>query len=189
MKKMSIGNSLGLALSWIFVAGCSSTYAARNPTSEVFPSVTGTSLAGRPTPLPGALAGQTSLLLVGYKQNAQFDLDRWMIGLYQTETKVPVFEVPTLPGLVPGLIADRIDDGMRSGIPEEDWASVITVYDDAERIARFTGTENGNNGRVLLLDPNGRVIFFHDRGFSVSALARLRAALESQRAKFGGRAS
>ena len=161
----------------LFAFGCSSTYAARNPTAEVFPSVTGTSLAGVTTRLPEALAGKSTLLLVGYKQNAQFDLDRWLIGLYQTETEVPVFEVPTIPGLLPGLFAGRIDDGMRSGIPEEDWASVITVYDDAELIARFTGTENGNNGRVLLLDPEGRVVFFHDRGFSVSALSRLRSVL------------
>lgn len=176
---------LALALAALLGSACGSTYAARDPTTLVFPSVTGTSLAGQETRLPEDLDRKPTVLLVGYKQNAQFDLDRWLIGLHQTDTRIPVFEVPTIPGLLPGLFAGRIDDGMRSGIPEEDWVSVITVYDDAEFIARFTGNENGNNGRVLLLDADGRVVFFHDRGFSVSALARLRSAI-SQTASVAG---
>jgi len=45
-----------------------------------------------------------------------------------------------------------IDAGMRKGLPTQDWASVVTVYDDAQPVARFMGNENRNNARVVLLD-------------------------------------
>ena len=70
-----------------------------------------------------------------------------------------------------------IDGGMRRGIPEEDWGLVVTVYGDAEQIARFTGNADSLPGRIVLLDESGEVAFFHDRGYSVGTLRRLQAAL------------
>ena len=40
-----------------------------------------------------------------------------------------------------------------------------------------TGNDDGLTGRVLLLDATGKVVFFHDRGFSVGSLQRLQQAL------------
>jgi hypothetical protein len=51
---------------------------------------------------------------------------------------------------------------------------VITVYDDGETVQQFTGNQKPLNCRVILLDSSGKVIFFHDRGFSVKALNQLR---------------
>ncbi|MCB1319222.1 MAG: hypothetical protein KDK34_03155, partial [Leptospiraceae bacterium] len=118
--------------------------------------------------------GRPILLLVGYVMETQFDLDRWLIGLVQTEAPIRFYEVPTVQGMIPGLFAERIDAGMRSGIPDEDESSVITVYtEDADRIIKFTGNENPRNARVLLLDGDGRVVWFHDSGFSASVLSTL----------------
>lgn len=158
-------------------AACSNTWPRRDPTGEVFPTVQGTSLDGRDVTLPGVGAGEPLLLLVGYEQEAQFDLDRWLLGLDQAGVAVRTLEVPTIPGLVPRMISGMIDGGMRRGIPREDWGGVVTVYGDAGAIARFTGNQDGLTGRVLLLDGTGRVVFFHDRGWSVGTLRRLQAAL------------
>lgn len=156
---------------------CSTTWPRRDPTGETFPTVTGTSLADTPVVLPTVGAGAPLLLLIGYEQETQFDLDRWLLALDQVGWRVRTFEVPTLPGLFPRLLAGTIDGGMRRGIPAEDWASVVTVYGDATAIAQFTGNADGLPGRVLLLDATGRVVFSHDRGFSVGSLQRLQAAL------------
>ena len=51
---------------------------------------------------------------------------------------------------------------------------MITIYGDGATIQEFTGNENPNNARVLLLDNMGKVIYFHDKGFSVQALNELR---------------
>jgi hypothetical protein len=62
---------------------------------------------------------------------------------------------------------------MRRGIPEEDWGSVITVYDDAESILAFTGNQKPNNGRVMLLNKDGKVLWFTDRGYSATQVKEL----------------
>ncbi|MHC4339157.1 MAG: hypothetical protein ACYSX0_02935 [Planctomycetota bacterium] len=162
--------------------GCGSTYTQRDPSGQVFPSVKGTSLQGEEFSIPEAFAGEPVLLLVGYEQDTQFDIDRWLLGLTQAGIKVRAYELPTIPGLAPQMFSGTIDDGMRSGIPSEDWGGVITVYGDGGTIAEFTGNENKLPGRVLLLDAEGRVIFFHDRGYSVGTLQRLRDALIQERA-------
>jgi hypothetical protein len=156
--------------------GCRSAVPNRDPVGEAFPQVTGTSLAGEAVTLPDARSGEPLLLLVGYVQDAQFDLDRWLLGLMQVDSSVARLEVPTLPGLMPGMAAGWIDDGMRSGIPREDWASVVTLYDEADPVLALTGNESPRNGRVLLLDAEGRVAWFHDRGFSAGKLMELDAA-------------
>ena len=174
--RLSTAAIAALLLAVALLPSCSSTWPRRNPTGEVFPTVAGKSLAGEPVALPAVGAGAPLLLLIGYEQEAQFDLDRWLFGLDRAGWRVRTFEVPTLPGLVPRLLAGTIDGGMRRGIPAEDWASVVTVYGDASRIAEFTGNEDGLTGRIVLLDRAGKVAWFHDRGFSVAQLKALIAA-------------
>lgn len=167
-----------LAALLLAATGCASTHANRDPTGTLFPTVTGTRLDGRPVALPGAFAGEPSLLLVGYKMRTQFDIDRWMLGLHDTGIDVPVYELPTILGFGPRLVAGSIDEGMRQGIPEEDWGIVITVYRDADRLARFLGNENPLPARVVLLDGQGRVAWFYDRGYTVTAVMTLAEVLD-----------
>ncbi len=177
-RRRLIGSAfLLLALAGVFVAinGCATTHPRRNPTGERFPTVTGADLNEDSVTLPDAFAGTPVLLLVGYQQNTQFDLDRWLLGLTQAGglPGVEIRELPTIPGMVPRMFSGMIDSGMRSGIPDEDWGAVITVYSDGDAIAKFTGNDPGLPGRILLLDGDGTVVFFHDEGYSVGALTRL----------------
>ena len=156
------------------LAACSAPVPNRDPVGEVFPAVAGESLAGEPVNLPADLAGQPAVLIVGYLQEAQFDIDRWLMGLIQAGVGLPILELPTIPDLVPTLASKWIDDGMRSGIPAEDWAVVVTLYGSAAKpVAELTGTANGRLARVLLLDANGQVAWFHDRGYSATKALEL----------------
>ncbi|MHC5003588.1 MAG: hypothetical protein ACYTJ0_10735 [Planctomycetota bacterium] len=173
-----------LAAAAIFAAkGCSSTptIANRDPTGQPFPTVTGASLEGESMTLPDALAGEPAVLLVGYVQGTQFDIDRWLMGLLQAETPTRIVELPTIPGLVPTMISGWIDDGMREGIPPEDWAAVVTLYGDAAQpVAELTGTEFPRRTRVLLLDGEGTIRWFDDAGYSprkAMEVAQVAAAL------------
>ena len=166
-------NLLLLALAPALVA-CQSALPNQDPTGLAVPAVSGEDLDGTARSLPSQ---EPQILLVGYAQNAQFDIDRWILGLSQAGTPLPITEVPTIPGLAPGMIAGTIDQGMRDGIPPQDWAAVVTIYgDDAADLAAFTGTELPNNARVLLLDAAGRVAWFHDRGYGASLVLELDAA-------------
>lgn len=162
--------------------GCSTTYVNRNPVGEAFPEVEGESLTEETRKIPEYFEGSNVALLLGYKQDSQFDIDRWLIGLDMTNTEVTAYELPTIKGLFPRMFKSSIDNGMRSGIPKELWGGVITIYSGGAEVQEFTGNENPNNARVMLLDENGKVIYFHDRGFSVPALNELREVLISRSA-------
>ena len=165
---------LGLASLAALTPACRTPVANRSPLGEVLPSVEGTSLAGDRIALPADLAGGPAVLLLGFVQDAQFDADRWLFGLLQAETPARILEVPTIPGLAASWFGDRIDAGRRTGIPDEDWGTVVTVYGDGgSRLVDLTGNEGPRNVRVLLVDATGTVRWFHDRGFSAGKLLEL----------------
>lgn len=134
----------------------------------------GKTLEGKEVIIPDEFSGKQTLLLLGYKQDSQFDIDRWLIGLDMTQTNVDVYEIPTIQGMAPRMFSALINDGMRRGIPKVLWQGVITIYNDGDKIQRYTGNQNPNNTRVILLDNQGNVIYFYDRGFSVEALNNVR---------------
>jgi hypothetical protein len=142
--------------------------------------VTGESLEGESVAIPQDFAGQETLLLFGYKQDSQFDIDRWFIGLDMTQTQVAAYEIPTIQGMVPRMFSGFIDSGMRKGIPKKFWKGVVTIYADGDKIQRLTGNLNPNNARVMLLDKQGRIVYFYDQGFSVEALNEVRDALDNE---------
>jgi len=166
-----------LSLILLLTTGCSTQYVNQAVTGETFPSVSGQNLEQKSVNIPADFKGNFTLLLVGYKQNSQFDIDRWLIGLDMTATDVDVYEIPTIQGLFPRMFSTMIDNGMRKGIPKALWKGVITVYEDGDSIQAFTGNEKPNNARVLLLDKNGVIVYFYDAGFSVTALNELRSFL------------
>lgn len=150
----------------LFVAGCTTSYPARSPLGEQFPSVRAEVLTGEEVEIPQFFHGKDALLLVGFIQDTQFDIDRWLLALKQLKTPIVVAEIPTIQGLFPRMISTKINQGMRDGIPEEDWQIVFTVYKDAKKITKFVGNTKPRNVRVMLIDKNGVVRWFHDRGFS-----------------------
>jgi hypothetical protein len=166
---------------WVFFLLFSSCanyeYPSQVTTGDKMIEVTGQSLEGHSVVIPRDFAGQETLLLFGYKQNSQFDIDRWLIGLDMTKTNVAAYEIPTIQGMLPRMFSGFIDGGMRKGIPKNLWKGVVTVYEDGDKVQRFTGNLNPNNARVMLLDKQGNIVYFYDRGFSVAALNEVRSQL------------
>jgi hypothetical protein len=167
---------------WALVAvgltGCANyNYPSQVKLGEPMIQAKGESLEGQSKVLPDDFLGQNTLLLFGYKQDSQFDIDRWLIALDMTQTKVAAYEIPTIQGMFPRMFSTYIDNGMRRGIPKELWKGVITVYADGDKVQKYTGNKNPNNARVVLLDESGKVLYFYDRGFGVDALNDIRALL------------
>ncbi len=169
-----------LVIIGLLLSACSTSYPNQSVKGQVFPSITGQTLEKNELNIPADLKQDAVLLLIGYKQNSQFDIDRWLIGLDMTNTLVDVYELPTIQGMFPRMFSTVINNGMRKGIPKELWKGVVTVYEDGEKVQQFTGNENGNNARVVLLNKDGVVMYFYDRGFSVQALNELRGVLDRQ---------
>ncbi|MGB0936114.1 MAG: hypothetical protein ACPGTQ_01585 [Colwellia sp.] len=163
----------------MLLSACSTTYQNKDVLGTTMPTMEGETLEKEKVEIPSLFDAPATLLLVGYKQDSQFDIDRWLIGLDMTQTKVNAYEIPAIQGMFPRMFKPFINNGMRAGIPKELWKGVITLYKDGEAMQKYTGNENGNNARVLLIDNKGKVKYFYDRGFSVEALNNVRKILES----------
>jgi hypothetical protein len=161
----------------LLTTACSTKYTNQTVIGLPFPTVSGQNLEQNSVNIPEDFKGNVTLLLIGYKQNSQFDIDRWLIGLDMTQTEVDVYEIPTIQGLFPEMFSTVIDNGMRAGIPKSLWKGVVTVYEDGNKVQAFTGNENPNNTRVVLLNKEGVILYFYDKGFSVSALNQVRDLL------------
>lgn len=166
-------------LTIIFFISCSSTYKNRDIVGKEIPKLQGESLNKKSFQIPSDFKSKLNLLLIGYKQKSQFDIDRWLIGIDMRNINIPTYEIPAIKGFVPNLFKSFINDGMRSGIPNELWSDIITIYDDGEILQRFTGNSNPNNARVILLFKN-KVIYFHDKGFSTKHLNKLIEIIKSK---------
>ena len=125
----------------LLLQGCANyDYPSQVIVGEKMIKFEGESLAGEPTSVPRAFAGRNTLLLFGYVHKSQFDIDRWLIGLDQTNAQVATYEIPTIKGMFPQMFSTVFDDAIREGIPKEIWKGVITVYKDGERVQRYTVT-------------------------------------------------
>jgi hypothetical protein len=161
-----------------FVA-CSSTVGAPpNIKNSVFPRVQGESLSKKVVTLPDTYLGKPTLLLIGYQQKTQFDIDRWILGALQSDIKAEIVEVPTIAGMMPQMVQGFINNGMRSGIPQNDWASVVTVYEDAPKIIAALGNERPQSAYVVLLDKDGRMVWTSNIGYSASQVLELKKIVE-----------
>jgi len=161
------------AFAFLLLSACTTQYPNQQLTGKQFPSISGESLEQN-----SDFKADKTLLLIGYKQDSQFDIDRWLIGLDMAGVKLPTYELPTIAGMAPRMFSTFIDSGMRKGIPKELWGGVITIYKDGEAVQKFTGNESPNNSRVVLINSSGEILYFYDRGFSVDALNKLKASIE-----------
>jgi hypothetical protein len=143
-----------------------------------FPTVQGTSLEGKQVTIPEDLSGKVTLVLVGYIQRAQFDIDRWILGALQADVKASIIEVPTIAGMLPQMVQGFIDGGMRKGIPQSDWGSVVTVYEDAPKIIQALGNERPQSAYAVLLDKEGRIAWSSNIGYSASQILELKKVAE-----------
>ena len=151
-----------------------------------FPAIHGTGLDKREWKIPADMLVDDNnkprpiLLLIAYEQDAQFDLDRWELGLAQANTPIALFELPCIRGWLTRQFSSHIDSRMRTSVPKEHWSIVATVYNDASTVADFTGDDNPANGRIILLKPDGTVAWFWDAGYSPTHLLELDAAIRAQ---------
>lgn len=160
-----------------FLFNCMPSLPNRPVVGEKFPSIKGESLAGEVAQLPQSWSGKYILVLVGYKRQSQFDIDRWILGASQAALGIRIVELPTVGGLFSSVFGDRLNESMRRGIPNLLWPDVITVYEEADTLYQWLGTQKPNNTRVLLLDKSGNVRWFSDQGYSADGILEIKALI------------
>lgn len=169
-----------LCLITLFTLACGTNVPTpANVTGSLFPRVQGKNLTEESVTLPDSYLGKTTLVLVGYTQKAQFDIDRWILGALQADVKAEIVEVPTIAGMMPQMVQGFIDNGMRKGIPKDDWASVVTIYEDAPKIIAAFGNERPQSAYVTLLKKDGTIAWSSNQGYSASQVLDLKKLADS----------
>lgn len=168
-----------IALSILFTGCSSSVSTPPNIKNSLFPSVVGSNLNKEQIRLPDHYRGKVALVLVGYTQRAQFDIDRWILGALQADVKAEIVEVPTIAGMMPQMVQGFIDNGMRSGIPKSDWGAVVTVYEDAPKIIAALGNERPQSAYAILLNKEGRIMWSSNSGYSATQILELKKVADS----------
>jgi hypothetical protein len=77
------------------------------------------------------------------------------------------------------MVQGFINNGMRKGIPSSDWASVVTVYEDAPKIIAALGNERPQSAYAVLLDKDGRIVWTSTLGYSATQVLELKTLVES----------
>lgn len=173
---------VALAFVSLLCVACTAKVATpRDVQNSMFPTVHGTNLNKEPITLPDHYRGKVTLVLIGYTQKTQFDIDRWILGALQAEVPAEIVEVPTIAGMMPQMVQGFIDNGMRSGIPKSDWAAVVTVYEDAPKIIEALGNERPQSAYAVLLNKEGRIVWSSNSGYSASQILELKKMAASLR--------
>jgi hypothetical protein len=168
-----------LILSFAITSCTRSVSTPSNINNSQFPSVKGNSLSNQAVSIPENYRGKVTLILVGYTQRAQFDIDRWILGALQADVKADIVEVPTIAGMMPQMVQGFIDNGMRSGIPKSDWGSVVTVYEDAPKIIEALGNERPQSAYAVLLNRDGKIVWSSNIGYSATQILELKKVVDS----------
>jgi hypothetical protein len=148
--------------------------------SVAFPAVTGQNLNGATVALPGAFAAPASFVYIAYVRGQQAQVDTWKPFVAQARLRYPALgevELPTLPKSA-GFFRGFIDGGMRNGIRDPAArAATITLYIDKRAFNTALGIAREDEITVLLVKPDGSVLWRASGPYDPEKTAGLDAVL------------
>lgn len=145
------------------------------------PDLKGDYLDSKPAVLPADCRGKVSLLLFGFTYDSRFAVEAWSkawVEKYPTGARTTFFEIPMLGGMA-RLGRVFIDSGMRRGTPKALHRNVVTVYGGVDPWKKRLGFQAPNDAYVVLLDPEGRVLWLHQGKPDPEAWAQLVRAADA----------
>lgn len=148
-----------------------------------FPETNGSNLARRDFKLPRDLEGELNVVLVAFQRWHQNQVDTWAPFLDQMERMVPglrYYELPVIRSM--NRVSQwMLDEGMRAGIPSQPVRErTITVYTDKERFRLAMQMSEEDHIYVLLVTPQGDILWRGRGPYSKEAAQTLAATVEAQ---------
>jgi hypothetical protein len=171
-----------LAFAVTAMAFGAATIAPSEGAAPVFPPVTGQNLNGKRFDLPGDFQGPASFVFVAYVRGQQSQVDSWKSVVADARKRYPQvgqYEVPTL-SRGNSLFRGFIDGGMRNGIQDPAVRAVtITLYIDKRPFNASLGITSEDEIAVLLVKPDGTVLWRSGGAYADGKSAGLEAALSA----------
>jgi hypothetical protein len=146
----------------------------------IFPNVTGQNLNGKTFNLPKDFQGPASFVFVAFTRGQQAQVDSWKTFVAGARARYPAvgeYEVPTL-SRGNALFRGFIDGGMRNGIRDAATrAATITLYIDKRPFDASLGIASEDDIVVLLVSPDGAVLWRASGAYEQGKAAGFEAAL------------
>jgi hypothetical protein len=155
---------------------------AKNPDARL-PVITGKDLNGTSWLVPAGLPGDRTLVLVGFEESQQQDIDIWTqgLGLKAPTNTIPWVEMPLIqnPGM---LMRWFINTGMQSGIKDLRIRShVWTAYTDKKTFMRSCGMVSDESIFAMVVNRSGQLLSIERGAYSKDGEARLLGALRQKK--------
>jgi hypothetical protein len=143
-----------------------------------FPAVTGEALDGTPFAAPRDLAGMRTLALVGFALEHRPELETWVPFVDRLVAGGGV-RARLFVGLgVPKLVRGGIVAAMKAAVTAPELrAATIPLFVDVDAFSRALGIGDRAHLTVMLVEPDGRIVWRGSGPFSEAAGASLTAAL------------
>jgi len=147
-----------------------------------FPTVTSDDLNGDSKTLPGDLPGDPTIVFIAYKQGQQNDVNSWVYGMGLDPSQgIDFVEIPIV-GRAARLMKSVVDNGMRGGITDPNMrARTITLYESVNLLNSPLGFSGKDQIRVLLVRPNGEVLWSTSGPATPKGIEDLRALFEANK--------
>ena len=150
---------------------------------DTFPRVTGINLLGDEVRLPDGFEGDINLVVVGFVQEHQKDIDTWIAalpGLLAAGSSLRLYEVPVIyRASAPFRL--WVNNGMHYGIPDPVARKrTITVYADQGKFVESVGASGLDRIHALLVDKSGRIIWRTQGPADPTSIAELTSLLKSR---------
>jgi hypothetical protein len=145
-------------MGWPNISGAQST-------ARTIPAAKGTTLAGIPVVLPGAVNGKVGVLVVGFTRPSQTQVQAWGKRLamdYAASSGVVYYEMPVLAS-APSLVRVTIEEEMKMSLPAAERAHFLPLTQNEAGWLAATHYVQGDDAYVLLIGGDG-IVRWQTRG-------------------------
>jgi hypothetical protein len=146
-----------------------------------FPAVTGEALDGTPFVAPRDLAGKRTVALVGFALEHRPELETWVpyidtLVRSRDDVRARLFIGLGMPKFVRGGVVAAMKAAVTA--PEQREAT-IPLFVDVDAFSRSLGLGDRAHLTILLVEPDGRIVWRGSGPYSDAAGASLTAALSA----------
>jgi hypothetical protein len=149
-----------------------------------FPTLEAKNLEGEDLLLPGALAGDPSIVIVAFRRSQQREVDTWLPWLESLRKRLPGLEVYELPTIKRRWLPARglIDGGMRAGIPAPGTRQrTLTAYTDVGALTSSLRITSTSTIALVVVSRVGTVVWSGRGAYDPAAAADLQRAATAAR--------
>jgi hypothetical protein len=152
------------------------------PNMIMFPKITFANLEGREYKLPQDFEGKVNIVFIAFLQQQQYEVDTWIPATKKLLAETPALRYYELPTLSSGIkwMSFMIDRWMRDGISDKAAReATITLYTDKSRFRQALALPNEDSIYILLVKPDGSVVWRGEGAYSPTKFAALVQAVKA----------